>query len=185
MISLSRHLIVLATTATVAGCGSLAHSASSAPRAEPAADATATMRTATGVSLGTILFRDTGSGLRITAQLTGLPAGMHGIHLHAVGRCEAPDFASAGGHFNPTGSEHGLSNPEGPHAGDLPMLEARGDGTASLDVRTMRATLTGAAELLDEDGAAVVIHAAADDQLSDPSGNSGARLACGVVARAR
>ena len=187
MTSRSRLFILVATATTAAGCGSLAHSASSTARVEPAADAdaTASMRTAAGVALGTIHFRNTGPGLHITAQLAGLPPGMHGIHLHAVGRCDAPDFASAGGHFNPTGREHGLSNPAGAHAGDLPMLEARGDGTASLDVRTTRATLTGSAGLLDADGTAVVIHAGPDDQRTDPSGNAGARLACGVVARAR
>jgi Cu-Zn family superoxide dismutase len=114
-----------------------------------------------------------------------LPHGIHGIHVHAVGRCEPPDFASAGPHWNPEGKKHGLSNPQGPHAGDLPNVDVAADGVLGQAVTLANATLTGPAGdprvLLDADGAALVIHAQADDNMTDPSGNSGARIACAVI----
>ena len=106
------------------------------------------------------------------------------MHLHAVGLCEPPAFTSAGGHFNPRNTRHGLISPEGPHAGDLPAIAADANGVARVDHTTSLVTLgDGAHSVFDGDGTAVVVHAAGDDQRTDPSGNSGARIACGVIER--
>ena len=146
--------------------------------------ATAELVDTAGRPVGTLSLRDAAGGsLRIDGRMRGLPAGTHGIHFHAVGRCEATGaFASAGAHFNPASRKHGLQSPDGPHAGDLPNLAIGADGTGGFRTNTTRVTLGGgAASLLDADGSAVVVHAAQDDQRTDPSGNSGARIACGVV----
>jgi Cu-Zn family superoxide dismutase len=108
-----------------------------------------------------------------------MPTGTHGAHIHTSGRCEGPDFMTAGGHWNPAGTQHGSLNPAGPHDGDLPNIIIGTDGRGTLGVTVAGGTLDG---LLDADGAAMVIHAAADDMTTDPSGNSGARIACGVFA---
>ena len=146
---------------------------------------TAVMRSAAGASHGTLRLERTAAGVRVAGRLTGLPPGAHGIHFHQVGRCDRPDFTTAGAHLNPTGALHGLDNPLGPHAGDLPNLTVNAAGETAVDVTTPRVTLDATAPrgLFAGDGAALVIHANADDQRSDPSGNSGARIACGVVER--
>ena len=113
----------------------------------------------------------------------GLTPGAHGIHFHEVGQCDGPSaFSTAGAHYNPLNKEHGLERPNGPHAGDAPNLVANSAGTATLSFTTDRVTLTsGSISLFDANGSSVVIHAAADDQVSQPSGNSGGRIACGVI----
>jgi Cu-Zn family superoxide dismutase len=119
-------------------------------------------------------------GLRITAS--GLPHGMHGIHVHSVGRCDGPGFDSAGPHWNPASRKHGLSNPAGPHGGDLPNVSVAANGTLSTTLTVPAASLSpGPGSLLDADGAALVLHATADDNVTDPSGNSGGRIACAVL----
>lgn len=138
------------------------------------------IRDAAGRELGTLRLAPHMGGLMLTGRVQGLPAGAHGIHLHETGRCEPP-FESAGGHWNPTSRRHGTQNPDGPHLGDMPNLVVAGDGSATVSVMTPGGTLRDAAGLLDGDGAAVVIHAAADDYRTDPSGSSGDRIACGVV----
>jgi Cu-Zn family superoxide dismutase len=146
--------------------------------------ASATLADASGRQVGVVRISEAGDGgVSLSGDLQGLAAGTHGIHFHAVGSCDAAGaFASAGGHFNPGARKHGLDSPEGPHAGDLPNLVAADGGTASLRASSTRVTLTdGATSLLDADGSALVVHATADDQRTDPSGNSGARIACGVV----
>jgi Cu-Zn family superoxide dismutase len=145
--------------------------------------ATAEMRSASGVRYGILTLGRSPAGVRIDGALTGVPPGVHGIHFHQVGRCDPPEFETAGAHLNPTGAEHGLQNPRGPHAGDLPNVAANSAGQMVVDVATIRVTLDAdpRAGLFDSDGTAVVIHANADDQRTDPSGNSGARIACGVV----
>ena len=112
-----------------------------------------------------------------------MPPGVHGAHIHEVGSCQAPDFTSAGGHWNPLGKQHGRDNMAGPHMGDMPNLIVGQDGTGTLELLVNGATLVGGAEpILDDDGAAIVIHQGPDDYRTDPSGNSGARVACGVIA---
>jgi Cu-Zn family superoxide dismutase len=144
--------------------------------------AAAPLRNAEGQVLGMAIFTQEAQGVRISVTVKGLSPGEHGIHIHSVGKCEPPDFLSAGPHFNPTNKKHGLNNPEGPHAGDLPNLVVGEDGSAVYEHITDRVTLTpGELSLFDEDGSSLVIHAGPDDQMTDPAGNSGARVLCGVI----
>lgn len=154
--------------------------------AEPAttggATAEARLMDADGQQVGTVTLTEAGTGVQLAVQVEGLPAGTHGIHIHETGTCTPPDFTSAGGHFNPTQQQHGLENPQGPHAGDLQNLEVGQDGSGSATLLNERVSLdAGQNSLLDADGSAIVVHATADDQVTDPSGNSGARIACGTV----
>lgn len=151
---------------------------------EGPASATAGIRNSQGASVGAATLVQDGDEVEITIYLTGLPAGVHGVHLHETGTCEPPDFSSAGGHFSPEARQHGSENPRGPHAGDLPNMTVAADGTARVTLQNDMVTLReGAASLLDADGTAIVVHAGADDYRTDPSGNSGARIACGVIVR--
>ena len=144
--------------------------------------ATATVRDSSGTSLGVVRLESVAGGVRLTGELTGLTPGAHGIHLHTVGRCDAPAVASAGDHFNPRNARHGRANTEGPHAGDMPAIAADANGRAVVDHTTALVTLgSGPGSLFDADGSAVVVHASSDDQRTDPSGNSGSRIACGVL----
>ena len=150
------------------------------PLPEPAASAT--LEDSTGTRIGVATFTVVGDGARLGVSVAGLAPGQHGIHVHEHGVCTAPDFSSAGGHLNPTARKHGLENPEGPHAGDLPNLLVEPDGSADTIFAVPPALVArGPGGVLRPDGAAVVIHAGRDDQRTDPSGNSGARLACGVI----
>ena len=161
-------------------------SPAASPSPSPAAgmNVTAQLRNPAGAAVGTALLSEEGSGIRMLVQVTDLPAGPHGIHVHEVGRCDPPDFMSAGAHFNPTNRQHGLQNPAGPHAGDLPNLEIGANGTGQLNaVNTNLSLAAGPNSVFDADGSAVVIHTQADDQVTDPSGNSGGRIACGVITR--
>lgn len=156
-------------------------SAAAATAPDPAANAV--MRDSAGRELGTLTLTGSNDGIAITGGLVGLPPGEHGIHLHAVGRCDAPTFESAGEHWNPTHRQHGSRNPQGPHLGDAPNVTAGPDSTATVQVSMSRggSLRVGANMVLDADGAAIVIHAAPDDYRTDPSGGSGTRIACGVV----
>jgi len=146
----------------------------------PVAFAEAILYDGTGQRTGIATLRPAGGHLQGRVEVTGgLTPGAHGMHIHETGRCTLPDFASAGGHLNPDGKEHGFQNPRGTHAGDLPMIQADSRGAAVMDL-AFPATLD---VLLDMDGAALVIHADADDMKSDPSGNSGGRVMCGVFYR--
>jgi len=144
--------------------------------------ATAALKDAQGKAAGTATFTESGGMVQMKLKATGLTPGKHGIHVHEVGKCEG-DFKSAGAHFNPHGKKHGVQSDQGAHAGDLRNLEARDDGTASLQVTLHGVTLDKGEKnsLLDADGATVVIHAKEDDEKTDPSGNSGDRIVCGVI----
>ncbi len=154
-----------------------------AGRAAPAAPtARATIQNAQGADVGTATFREVPGGIEVKLDAKGLPPGKHGMHLHAVGKCEAPDFKTAGGHFNPGGKKHGTGSADGPHSGDLPNLTVGPDGKGTATGVLRNATFgEGATSILAGAGTAVVIHADADDDKTDPAGNSGARVACGVV----
>jgi Cu-Zn family superoxide dismutase len=133
---------------------------------------------ADGTQIGAVLARRAGSGIIVDVIGSGLAPGRYGAHVHAVGRCEGPGFESAGPHWNPTARRHGRRNPAGHHLGDLPNLEIGATRVGRIEFTIPRATLAG---LLDADGASLVIHAAPDDERTDPSGNSGARIACAVL----
>lgn len=151
---------------------------------EPQGGAPMPLVNASGQSVGTVRAWQTSGGVAFRIQAAGLPHGIHGIHVHTVGRCDPPDFASAGAHWNPATSKHGFNNPAGPHAGDLRNVEVAANGALGATITLPGASLTGAGTagvLLDSDGAALVLHAAADDYMTDPSGNSGARIACAVL----
>jgi len=141
---------------------------------------------AAGASLGNVSVAHGASGLTITVNASGMTPGTHGIHLHETGRCEGPKFASAGGHWNPGMKKHGRDNPEGAHLGDLANLEVAGNGSATASFTVPGASVaSGAAMLADADGTALVIHAKADDYKTDPSGASGDRIVCAVIAPPR
>lgn len=162
----------------LAGCTKSETVATGMPTAG-GATAVAMLRTATGADAGRATATEVTGGIRFTMDVRGLPTGTHGAHVHTIGRCDAPDFTSAGGHWNPTATKHGSMNPQGPHEGDLPNLIIGNDGRGTLGITVPGATMAG---LLDADGAAIVVHAGADDLMTDPSGNSGGRIACGVFA---
>jgi Cu-Zn family superoxide dismutase len=152
--------------------------------AEDAATAKAELKDAKAQDVGVASFTQTPAGVLIHLSVRSMPGGEHAFHIHAVGKCEPPDFASAGGHFNPTNTHHGIMSGPG-HAGDMPNLHIPADG--SLDIEVLNTAVT-----LDKDrpnsvfhpgGTAIVIHAGKDDYTSDPAGNAGGRIVCGVVAQ--
>lgn len=136
-----------------------------------------------GKGIGTAELTETKSGVKIRLVLEGLEPGKKAIHFHEVGKCEPPKFTTAGAHINPSGKEHGFDNPKGYHAGDLPNLNVSKDGTVDLEIITPNVTLEKGRKnsLLDEDGSALIIHVGPDDYVTDPSGNSGDRIACGII----
>lgn len=136
---------------------------------------------ATGNTVGEATLIANGSVIELAAEVFGLSPGEHGIHVHTTGKCDAPTFSTAGGHLNPNAHKHGTMNPAGPHMGDLPNIVVGANGIGSI-----RTTLVGASEelraaMFDADGSAVIVHAGPDDYKTDPAGNSGGRIACGVV----
>ena len=168
--------IVLASVASLAlpGCSTIADLPSDRI-------GSATLSLPTGVPVGTAQVLAQGEATSIAVALTGLPAGVHGIHLHTVGKCSPADFSGAGGHLNPLGRAHGSANPSGSHAGDLPNITVQPGGSGSLVAQLSGTRAQIQAWLFDSDGTAIVVHAAPDDYLTDPSGNSGTRIACGVL----
>ena len=168
----------LTIAAAVLACASLlAGPAFAQPKA------TADIKDASGKSLGEAVLVQRDGTVEIDVTLTGLPQGTHAFHIHEIGRCDAP-FESAGGHFNPDGKKHGKDNPAGPHAGDLPNIEVSDSGRVKLQVAVKGVSIdSGPGALLDGDGSALVVHEGADDYKTDPSGNAGKRLACGVIHR--
>jgi Cu-Zn family superoxide dismutase len=165
-----RKLLWIAGGLALVGCGG--------------ARATSELMNTSGQKIGTVTLVERGDAVELQVEATGLEPGTHGIHFHQVGLCEAPGFTTAGSHFNPLDKQHGLESPTGAHAGDLPNLEADASGKASYKTTTKRVTLgSGQLSIFDADGTALVIHAQADDQMTDPTGNSGGRVACGVLTR--
>ncbi|MEK3883388.1 superoxide dismutase family protein [Paenibacillus sp. PL2-23] len=129
----------------------------------------------------TLLQRNDKVILHVEAK--GLKPGAHGIHIHTEGKCEAPDFNSAGGHFNPHNKQHGFKNPQGFHSGDLPNIQVKQDGTVNAKLASEAVSLQPGKPnyLLKEGGTSLIIHEKPDDYATDPSGKSGARIACGVI----
>ena len=155
--------------------------AAAAPLAAGAAEtATARLMDPAGKSVGTVALTQTPHGTLLHAKFANLPPGAHAFHVHAVGKCEAP-FKSAGGHFNPGGKKHGIHAEAGLHVGDMPNIHVPESG--SLEIEVLNTLLKLDSTLFDADGAAIVLHAGPDDYKSDPAGDAGARIACGVIAR--
>ncbi len=177
----SRSLLINAV-AVVLLCGAC----SSAQVRNSVSNATAIIYNVAGAPIGTAdIWQDKNGLVYVDIASISLPSGVHGIHFHDVGRCDVgttPAFSTAGAHYNPMGREHGLDNPRGPHAGDNPNIAIPASGVGKVSFTTSRVSLTpGTATLFDADGTSLVIHAGADDQVTNPAGNSGARIACGVV----
>jgi Cu-Zn family superoxide dismutase len=152
---------------------------------EPAPEkAKATLVNSQGQKVGEAQLEETSGGVKIILKVENLPPGVHAFHIHEKGDCHGPDFMTAGGHFNPFGKKHGLKNPEGPHAGDLPNLVVGADGKETLETIATQVTLKpGKNSLFHPGGTSLVIHAGPDDYLTDPAGNAGARIACGVITK--
>jgi Cu-Zn family superoxide dismutase len=177
MIAIGALGAAIAVTAALAG----------ASVAGGATRASATFVDVTGAEVGWAGLVEDASGIvHVNVHVQGLTPGLHGIHIHSVAAC-GPTFAAAGGHYNPLARQHGLANPDGTHAGDLPNLIVNQDGVGHLDATTDRVTLTnGPTTLFDTTlnavGSAFIIHANEDDQVTDATnGGSGGRIACGVI----
>ena len=170
-------IIRLSIIAFATACAAAGMNAGTAPSS---VTATAQLRDQTGRQIGTVTLTDSYAGVILAGTVNGIGIGAHGIHIHETGKCEAP-FATAGGHLNPDKRHHGFKNPDGHHAGDLPNIDAPAAGSLKFELLAPGVALTGGSGLLDADGAAIVIHGAGDDYTTDPAGNSGSRIVCGVV----
>lgn len=171
---------------TILALAALAAACSEPNSSEGAADqsqliATGTMADAEGVEVGTVELSRADSVLSLSVTLAGLEAGTRAIHLHTTGACDAPDFASAGGHLNPSGATHGSMSEGGKHLGDLPNIELPDGGQFEQTINLEGDTNSILSAIFDEDGTAVMIHAGPDDYMSDPAGAAGPRIACAVL----
>jgi superoxide dismutase, Cu-Zn family len=167
----------------LAGCGG-GQARGPGGNALEAPTAAASLVDSTGARVGVATFSDSAGSGWLAVSVTGLTPGPHGMHIHESGSCTTPDFQSAGGHFNPDAKKHGSLSPEGPHAGDLPNLLVEEDGSADTVLAVSRGLLAeGPSSMLGTQQRSLVIHADPDDQKTDPSGNSGARVVCGVIER--
>ena len=170
---MKRFLPTLATGALLCGCAAVDVPVEAPP---------VSLVNASGQAIGTVTLAQTSGGVTLRVSASGLPHGLHGLHVHGVGRCDPPKFETAGPHWNPADRQHGLQNPQGAHAGDLPNVTVSSSGALTETVVLAGASL---ATLADADGSALVMHANADDYVTDPSGNSGGRIACAVLAPPR
>ena len=171
-----RNALLLAAALVVMALATAACSQSNTGRAE--------LKDANGRVVGEAIFvaAEDAGGVEVMLDVRDLPPGTHGVHVHDVGTCDPPGFTTAGGHFNPEGKQHGLESPNGPHNGDLPNLTVAADGTGTLIAENPRLQGLGEGQnLFAGDGVALVVHAGPDDQATDPSGDSGARIARGVM----
>jgi Cu-Zn family superoxide dismutase len=174
-------MVVAAAVPLAAGC-----MANEAPPAEagppPAEQARAVLTVDGSTPVGEATFTQLDNGVRVMLRVDGLPPGVHAAHIHTTGTCTPPNYTSAGGHWNPEGHQHGRDNPEGQHMGDMPNIIVGESGAGTLEVTISYARIEGGPmAMLDEDGAAVMIHAGPDDYHSNPAGNAGPRIACGVI----
>ena len=174
-----RTLAIVASLALVlAGCAAMTQPATTDNAA------TAELRASNGQAAGMAALAQVPGGVRIVLEAKGLPPGPHAVHIHEGGTGDARQFTTAGGHFNPGKKQHGTLNPQGAHAGDLPNMTVAGDGSGRLETTTARITLgPGATSVFDADGSAIVVHAGPDDFKTDPTGNSGGRIACGLIVK--
>lgn len=182
--------LILVASAGLAACepanesGTTDEPTAAEPMEQMSETAIAPIMDAQGNVVGEARITGSDGNLGLALSVTNLPTGMHGVHIHQTGLCDPPDFTSAGGHWNPGDKQHGLDNPQGSHMGDMPNLAVGEDGIGTLTYDLGAGSIEGGANpLLDEDGAAFVVHAGEDDQKTDPSGDSGDRIACGVFAR--
>ncbi len=167
MLNTKRDIVALATVLLIL-LFLLIHTANAAAPTQARAD----IQDSAGKTIGSAVLSEREGGVLITVNVKGLPQGLHAVHVHTVGKCDPPAFTSAGGHFNPLNKKHGFKNPDGPHAGDLP------------DMYVNKTLGAGETSVFDADGSAIVVHATADDNVTDPAGNSGDRIACGVITKA-
>lgn len=175
------HALLTATTLALAAPAFAEAPKPPAQEAKKGETAKAALQDAKGQPVGEVTFEQTPNGVIIKGTLSSLPPGVHAIHIHETGKCEAPEFKTAGGHFNPGKKSHGMLSPKGKHAGDLPNLHAGQDGKAQFEYFATNGLTVKS--MMDSDGAAVVVHAKEDDYKTDPAGDAGGRIACGVVSK--
>lgn len=176
-------IVLFASTLTLSSCSSVKETLSRVDGFSSVNSTSTDLLNSKGAKIGTATLTQEADGVKVAIKASGLTPGKHGVHFHERGMCEAPNFKSSGEHFNPKFKEHGLVNPQGPHAGDLPNLVVGKDGKVNTEMLTSNVTLEMGKpnSLINLGGIALVIHESEDDQLTNPSGNSGSRVVCGVI----